>query len=310
MRKIRRWATVSESNKVIRGVWFASELTPIQQLCIKSYMDHGHEFHLYTAGPTKGVPEGTILKDANPFLPQQERERFLHNSQAADLCRVLIVQREGGWYVDLDTVCLRPFDFSEPYVFVSEDTSKFGNQRNPEAPITPCSENVTGYISNSTFKSPAGSPYLQYIVDEIRSSDTRHTKEWTVFGPNLFSKAIPKFDLRQYVKPPIVFDAANPNELYHLVDRNVRYNFSEKSYAIHFRTSWWHGIGRPSLSAAHHPDSLFERLKRKHKVSTCSSSQRAIFRFANMLAQHLGIRPEQANFGIRLRKIFDLPFRH
>ena len=67
-------------------------------------------------------------------------------------------------------------------------------------------------------------------------------------------------------KPPIVFDAANPNELYHLVDGNVRYNISEKSYAMHFRTSWWSGLLQPSLSAIHHPDSLFEQLKRKHNV--------------------------------------------
>jgi mannosyltransferase OCH1-like enzyme len=256
------------TNKTIRGVWFASELTAIQQLCIKSYMDHGHEFHLYVAGPTKGVPEGTIVEDANAYVSASERKKFPHNSQAADLCRVLVVLEEGGWYVDLDTVCLRPFDFPEPYVFVSEDPSKYGKQKSTKIPLTPCLETVTNSIPNNIFKAPVGSPFLQHIADRIRSSDTLNPGYWTVFGPDLFMEAIPKFHLEQYVKAPIVLDAANPNELYHLVDGNVRYNISEKSYAMHFRTSWWSGLFQPSLSAVHHPDSQFEQLKRKHYVAT------------------------------------------
>jgi Glycosyltransferase sugar-binding region containing DXD motif len=280
------------TNKTIRGVWFASELTAIQQLCIKSYMDQGHEFHLYVAGPTKGVPEGTIVEDANAYLSASERKKFPHNSQAADLCRILVVLKEGGWYVDLDTVCLRPFDFPEPYVFVSEDPSKYGKQKSTKIPLTPCLETVTNTISNNIFKAPAGSPFLQYIADRIRSSDTLHPGHWTVFGPILFMEAIPKFHLEQYVKAPIVLDAANPNELYHLVDGNVRYNISEKSYAMHFRTSWWSGLFQPSLSAVHHPDSLFEQLKRKHNVATSGPCYKSLpyyyLQLAGMLRRKKG----------------------
>jgi len=284
--------TLDASNKIIRGVWFASALTVMQQLCIKSYMDHGHEFHLYTAGPTKGVPEGTIVEDANAYISADERRKFPHNTQAADLCRVLVILREGGWYVDLDTVCLRAFDFPEPYVFVSEDPSKYGKQKSTKAPLTPCLETVTKAIPNNIFKAPAGSPFLQYIVDKIRSADTLHPDHWTVFGPDLFIEAAPKFGLEQYVKAPIVLDAANPNELYHLVDGNVRYNISEKSYAMHFRTSWWSALFQPSLSAVHHPDSFFEQLKRKHNVVTSAPRYKSpsyyFLQFAGMLGRKKG----------------------
>ncbi len=277
-------ATLDSSNKIIQGVWFASELTAMQQLCIRSYIDHGHEFHLYVAGPTKGVPEGTIIKDANAFVSESERRKFPHNTQAADLCRVLIVLQEGGWYVDLDTVCLRPFDFPEPYVFVSEDPSKYGKQKSTKIPLTPCLETVTNAIPNNIFKAPAGSPFLQYVADRIRSSDTLHPDHWTVFGPDLFMEGIPKFGLEQFVKAPIVLDAANPNELYHLVDGNVRYNISDKSYAMHFRTSWWSGLLQPSLSAIHHPDSLFEQLKRKHNVSASGPRYKSVPYYYQQLA--------------------------
>jgi|SRR5579862_3242861 len=280
--------TLDSSNKIIQGVWFASELTAMQQLCIRSYIDHGHEFHLYVAGPTKGVPEGTIIKDANAFVSENERRKFPHNTQAADLCRVLIVLKEGGWYVDLDTVCLRPFDFPEPYVFVSEDPSKYGKQKSTKLPLTPCLETVTNAIPNNIFKAPAGSPFLQYVAERIRSADTLHPGHWTAFGPDLFMEGIPKFHLEQYVKAPIVLDAANPNELYHLVDGNVRYDISEKSYAMHFRTSWWSGIRQPSLSATHHPDSLFEQLKRKHRIVTADPRYKSLPYYYVQLAGMLG----------------------
>ena len=259
-------------NEIIRGVWFASSVGPMQQLCMKSYMDYGHDFHLYTAGPCRGVPEGVIIEDANDFTPADVRARFPHNSQSADLCRDLIILKEGGWYVDLDTVCLRPFDFSEPYVFVSEDTSKFNcktasGQKAVTDPITPCSEVPTNYISNSTFKAPAGASFLQNMVDHIRRSDTAHPRRWESFGPDLFVSEVVNSPLRAYVKAPIVFDAANPNELYHLVASGVQYDISSKSYAMHFRTSWWGRGGAPSLDDMHPSDSMYECLKRKHGVA-------------------------------------------
>jgi mannosyltransferase OCH1-like enzyme len=251
-------------NKIIRGVWFGSKLTAMQQLCIKSYIDNGHEFHLYISEPTTDIPEGVIVKDANKILPQSARDKFTCHSHFSDYFRVLLILREGGWYVDMDTVCLRPFDFPEPFAFVSEDTSTFSqNKKDPKIPPKPVSEVVSNYISGCIFKSPADSPFLKYIVNVIETMDTLHPKDWICVGPALFSEAIPKFDLLQYVKPPIVFDGVNPDELMHLVSSNVPWNISEKSYAIHFRTSWWEG----RLSKSYPSDSLFEQLKRKHGVA-------------------------------------------
>ena len=47
----------------------------MQQLCIRSYIDHGHEFHL-CLGPTQGVPEGTIIKDANAFVSRERAKEI------------------------------------------------------------------------------------------------------------------------------------------------------------------------------------------------------------------------------------------
>ena len=251
-----------DDNYIIRGVWIGSALTAMQQLCIKSYIDNGHEFHLYITEPTSGIPDGAIVHSTDEIVPEFTLERFSGRNFYSDYFRARLIKEYGGWYVDVDTVCLKHFDFREPYVFVSEDTSKFSPQKDTKEPLTPCSEVVTNYVSGCIFKSQANSEFLNYIINQIDATDTKSPKRWESFGPDMFCDAVPRFSLVQYVKPPIVFDAANPNELYHLVDGNARYNISDKSYAMHFRTSWWGN----SLSEKHHPDSMFEQLKRKHGV--------------------------------------------
>ena len=84
---------------------------------------HGHEYHLYTYGSVANIPPGTRLRDAREVLPESLIFRYTkHPSYAgfANYFRYRLLLDGGGWWVDIDAVCLRPFDFSEDYVFGSE----------------------------------------------------------------------------------------------------------------------------------------------------------------------------------------------
>ena len=111
---------------VVQGLWIGGTLSPIEVLCIRSFQHHGHEFHLYAYGPLKNVPDGTVLKDANEILPESAifRARQGHLSAFADFFRWTLLAKHGGLWVDMDMVCLRPFDFADDIVFglESEDT--------------------------------------------------------------------------------------------------------------------------------------------------------------------------------------------
>jgi len=248
-------------------VWFGDELTPIQRLSIKSYIDNGHEFHLYKQ-ELKGIPEGTVVHDTREIITDDELEKFGEDVvHAADFFRALVIFKEGGWYVDLDTICLKHFDFPEPYVFSSEDTSKFGNKKDPTGCPTAVLEQPTEYVGGCTFKCPPRSPFLECIIDRINGLDKRNIA-WTASGPDLFSSLIPAHGLKEFVKAPVVFDAINPDELRYFVMGNTNWGFSEKSYAMHVRTSWWNSCYCPdgNLSQYHHPNSLYEQLKKKHGI--------------------------------------------
>ncbi len=89
-------------------------------------MAQGHPYHLYTYEPID-VPPGVILQDANQILPQSLIFRNQNGkgkgSLAAfsDLFRYKLLLDRGGWWVDTDVFCLKPFDFAAEYVFGAED---------------------------------------------------------------------------------------------------------------------------------------------------------------------------------------------
>ena len=59
-------------NKIIQSFWSGKELSNMEIMCIKSYQNAGHEFHLYTYEDVLKIPGGTILKDASEIVPYKE----------------------------------------------------------------------------------------------------------------------------------------------------------------------------------------------------------------------------------------------
>ena len=50
---------------IIQSLWIGESLGKMEQLSAKSFIDHGHTYHLYTYGKVENIPEGVIVKDGN-----------------------------------------------------------------------------------------------------------------------------------------------------------------------------------------------------------------------------------------------------
>ena len=114
--------------EIINSLWIGRSLSAIERLCITSFLQNGHEFHLYCYDKIGNVPDGAVLRDAAEILPASEIFSYQHGSAKGSLaafanlfCLKFLLER-GGWWVDADVVCLRPFDFKEDFVFASEPT--------------------------------------------------------------------------------------------------------------------------------------------------------------------------------------------
>jgi Alpha 1,4-glycosyltransferase conserved region len=96
---------------VFRSFWHGPTITPVEKMCIQSFIDFGHAYHLYSYSDCLDVPKGAVLKDAEAVLPKAEcfayRQGFGAGSYSAgsNLFRYSLLTG-GGWWVDTDVLCL------------------------------------------------------------------------------------------------------------------------------------------------------------------------------------------------------------
>ena len=113
--------------EIVNGLWIGN-LNDIQILSIISFLKIGHPYHLWLYDIPKNVPEGTIIKDANEIIPKKDIFKHWSGSLAtfADIFRYKLLHKLGGWWVDLDLVCLRPLPSNIKYFFGGERAKKTG----------------------------------------------------------------------------------------------------------------------------------------------------------------------------------------
>ena len=98
---------------IVQSLWVGNPLSDMETYCIRSFMNAGHEFHLYTYGKVKNIPNGVIIKNGNAIMPAKDifrlKETFLPFS---DIFRYKMLYEKGGYWVDLDMICIKKLDFN------------------------------------------------------------------------------------------------------------------------------------------------------------------------------------------------------
>jgi hypothetical protein len=232
----------------IQGLWIGSRLSTMQQLCIRSFLDHGHPFHLYVYGDVAGIPEGTTRCDGRDILPESEiccyAEGFGKGSPSlfSNLFRYKLLLDKGGWWSDLDMVCLRPLRFEQPYVFGEQ------NRRNG-----------TTTANVAIIKAPAQSPLIRDCWETANGAD-RQALLWGQIGPHLMNAAVTRAGLREFILPPEAFYAI---DFWRFDDFFTDITPPASSYGLHLWGAMWKQHGRDP-DATYAEDSLYERLKSLH----------------------------------------------
>jgi len=233
--------------EVIQSLWVGDRLSAMERLCIASFLRHGHPFHLYVYQDTAGIPPGTVVLDGNSILPASRIFTYReHRTYAgfANFFRYKLLLERGGWWVDADTVCIKPFDFSEPYVFSSEGIN--GHQT----------------VNVGAVKVPPGSPVMQYAWDACEQMNTAEL-QWSQCGPSLARKAVEACSLQQYVKPPAAFCPVHFTDWEKMLQAAGPWAFDDGTHAIHLWNELWRRSSRDK-DAAYPDDCLYEQLKRRY----------------------------------------------
>jgi Glycosyltransferase sugar-binding region containing DXD motif len=238
----------------IQSLWIG-RISTMERLSIQSYISNGHEFHLYAYEPLENLPSGVVLKDANEIMPKEKVGYFTHLQQAADWFRIALLLKRGGWWVDLDSVCLKPFDFPEDYVFCEAAAA-------------------LRFVQNNPIKVPPQADVMKYCFSGIKDM-TKEGAEKISFhkiGPELLRRAVSHLRLDKYIQPREVFDPIRWDNIYQVIDPEIQFDLS-RSYAVHFfHAAWNQGCQADKHSISpqtdgHYPEGcLYEQLKRRYGI--------------------------------------------
>ena len=180
---------LSADNRIVHGLWIGPTLSKMELLTIKSFLRHGHEFHLWVYDKIQTpLPKEVVLQDANKIIP---RKRIIKkadtdlecgvgkgsfSSPFSDLFRYKLLYEKGGYWVDMDVTCLRPLNFKEPYVFRPHRVGVVGN----------------------IMKCPPRSRLMKTVYARVARQADEHS-EWLM--PNrVLSEMIRKLRLTRYIQ--------------------------------------------------------------------------------------------------------------
>jgi mannosyltransferase OCH1-like enzyme len=236
-----------DANKIVQGLWVGSELSVMEQLSIASFLLNDHEYHLYVYGSVDNVPAGTVVKDANEILPASSIFQYRHSptyAGFANFFRYKLLLERGGWWADTDTICLKPFDFPDSYVFASEI----------------CREREV--INSGIIKAPADSLVMDYAW-KVCQTKIPQQLVWGETGPSLIAEAVTRHSLEQYKKPHYVFCPISYTDWQEVIEANGEIVLNEHNHAIHLWNEMWRSAGQDK-NERYHPDCLYEQLKRRY----------------------------------------------
>ena len=203
-----------DENRVINGLWVTGVLTPMQQLTLRSFTHFGHEFHLWTYGKAvNGLPAKVVVEDAETIISKEKVFQYKDGIEwgsgsyggFSDVFRYKLLYERGGWWVDMDVTCLKPFDFPEPYFFRNHWQLK---------------------VVGNVMKVPAGSELMKRCSErasrEVTEDNTDWNKSFRILNEEaeklglLHYRRLGLFneDLAHFVKPYFEMNHAIPNDWY------------------------------------------------------------------------------------------------
>ena len=167
----------------VQGFWSGPPLTPLHVACLRSFIEMGHQFELYSYDRLE-VPEGVFLSDAASVVPADEVFLF-HNSITgagdiapfADYFRLRLLYELGGWYCDVDTLCLSPRFPSGPRIWARQ-----------------CPEFERDSVSNGQLFFEKHDPLVLTLVKRCEAIG-RQPQRRESLGPILFTAVVKELNL-------------------------------------------------------------------------------------------------------------------
>jgi len=231
----------------IASLWIGEELSWLDQLCLQSFVDHGHEVVLFSYNKVKGVPKGVKTAEAAEILPTDKIIRHARTGSPAyhaDVFRLHMLQQTDYIWADTDAFCCQPWDVKKNGHFHGWISDKKPLVNNGVLRLPKTSKTLKGMLKFTEDEYPVPPWFnadrragLQALKDEGKGLHVSQMP-WGVWGPNALTWFLKDTGEIEHSKPghviyPVPFAIAgvtlNPNRL-----EKARGLIKDDTLSIHF----------------------------------------------------------------------------
>ena len=270
---------------IVQSLWVGDKLSQMEKYSIKSFLNTGHEFHLYTYGKVDGIPKGVKVLDGNTIMPAKEifrlQKTFLPFS---DIFRYKMLYEKGNYWVDVDLISIKKLDFKQPYVFSSERTIQKGAYKMS-----------VKYVPNiGVLKAPPKSEFYKELYERCIEHHRKGINKDKIKYMRIMRDLLNKYKFNKYVLKPKIFchldwwyakdafmNVPNFVDKYGVKGKSINSMFKD-TYTVHFWRDLVTKKYKLDTDSNFHPNSLWEQMKkfvdkkrlRKKKTKKKSPSSR------------------------------------
>ncbi|HEX3710304.1 MAG TPA: hypothetical protein VHV56_10495 [Pseudolabrys sp.] len=193
-------------------------------------MSTGARVLLYSDDMTLRVPDGVELVDAAEMQPRRTQSFSYADGDIcltplSDLFRYMAVERFGGWYFDLDVVCMRD-SLPQSKVYLARENEQL--------------------INGAVMTLPAHSPVLRAAVDI--AGNTGPGADRLAIGPDLVTRLVDEYALGHLIHPRSSAYEVGGGEVLSFFDPDARERLDERvaeSDFVHLWSEIWRRIRIP-----------------------------------------------------------------
>ena len=249
-----------DMEKEVNTLWIGNTLSTLQILCINSWLKNGFGFNLFVYEEVDNIPKGVNVLDANSILTKSKifeygstgvivNDRPFGEGSVAgfsDWFRVTLLYERGGIWIDMDVICLKPFETNEDYFFVEQD--------HPSKTLSI----ATCFMYVKEKHSKIFKEWLDRI-EKMESENTLTDIAWGEIGPDMLSDIIIENSLYYYVENKNTFCPIDYTDYHRIFTENFDLN---DSFGIHLWNSMWNQYDIDK--EVKYSDTFIEKLKEKY----------------------------------------------
>jgi hypothetical protein len=229
----------------LHSFWVGPRLTWLEQLCVTSWLAHGHRAVLWTYQPVAGVPAGVDIRDGRELLPETAitYHRFSGSvSLFSNRFRYHLLQQRGVTWVDMDVFLLRPLADTSPHLFgwEAEDSICSAVLRLPGG--SPVLRDLIA-LTDARVPVPHWWPLRERLRQRLRGLAGAHVAaedmRWGTFGPTALTQTLRRHRLTDRALPRDTFYPLNWKETALLFEPPdvVEARLSAATVAVHLWSS-------------------------------------------------------------------------